>query len=325
VKYTVILIFAILLLSSCVMEKEIPRSLTGPYLGQQTPPDSAELFAPGIISTQMYTRDITFTPDGKEIYFCVSALGYNLIYTTREVDGVWTEPEVATFITDEKYMFYEPHISADGMTLFFLSDMPAQEGEPATQDIWAVDRSGDGWGKPYNLGLPINTEAAEFYPSTTVDGTLYFTRAAKGSRIHHIYRSRKIEGKYQEPEKLGAEVNCGTNRYNAFIDPHERFIIVPAVGMEDSRGGTDYYISFRSENDEWSDPVNMGDRVTSRDAREYSTSLSPDGKYLFFMSAKVEGETSSDYKKLLEAFQSPLNGNSNIWWIKSDFIWTLKK
>lgn len=323
----VILLFSCL--AACVMEKAELESgsfpqLTGPYLGQSLPADSAVIFAPGIISTPLYTRDITFTPDGQEIYFCISALGYNLIHTTKQIDGAWTEPEVASFINDDGYTYYEPQITPDGKTLFFLSNMPVKEGEKATQDIWAVERQGDDWGEPYNLGAPVNTESAEFYPSSTYDGTLYFTRAEKGSRIHNIYRSRKIGGQYQEAEKLGPHVNCGANRYNAFIDPQERFIIVPVVGMEDSRGGTDYYISFRDSSDTWSNPVNMGDQINSENNQEYSASLSPDGSYLFFMSGKVPEPVSPNYKSLLDAYQSLWNGNSNIYWIKSDFIWDLK-
>ena len=323
------IILAFICFTACVMEKTDQETsgfpqLTGPYLGQAQPADSAEIFAPGIVSTALYTRDITFTPDGQEIYFCISALGYNLIYMTRQREGVWTEPEPASFITDEAAFYYEPHIAPDGKTLFFLSNMTGEAGVKATQDIWAVNRQGDDWGEPYNLGPPVNTDGEEFYPSTTLDGTLYFTRAEKGSRIHNIYRSRKVGGSYQEAEKLGPEVNCGSNRYNAFVDPQERFIIVPALGMKDSHGGTDYYISFRDSSDSWSDPVNMGVQINSDNNHEYSASLSPDGAYLFFMSGKVLNPVSSNYTDLVVAFQGLWNGNSNIYWVQSDFIWGLK-
>ena len=43
--------------------------LTGEYLGQKPPGATAELFAPGIVGTGMYTRDVAITPDGTEIYY----------------------------------------------------------------------------------------------------------------------------------------------------------------------------------------------------------------------------------------------------------------
>ena len=299
-------------------------------LGQTLPGDDPEIFAPGLISTEMYTRDITMMPDGNEIYFCVSVLGYNLIFYTKQINGVWTEPDLAPFITDFEKMYYEPHITNDGKHLLFLSNMSVYETELATQDIWAVDRQDDIWGVPYNLGAPINTDGSEYFPSTTRDGTLYFTRAEKGNRIHYIYRSKLIDGKYLEPERLSENVNCGTNRYNAFIDPDERFIIIPTVGMEDGQGGTDYYIVFRDEQDNWSQPVNMGVKVNQVRGAEWSPYVSPDGKYFFFMSDRtnkldtLEGK-SLTYSNLRDKFKKPGNGNSSIYWMKSDFLFELHK
>jgi len=265
------------------------------------------------------------TPDGNEIYFCISAFRYNLIFYTKQVNGKWIEPEPAPFIIDFKYMFYEPHITPDGKKLMFLSDMPKEEGGEENEDIWVVDRIDNGWSKPYNLGAPVNSDGSEFYPSTTRDGTLYFTRAEKGSRINNIYRSKLVSGKYQKPELLGPNVNCGTNRYNAFINPDERFIIVPAVGMEDSFGGTDYYIVFRNENDQWSKPINLGKKINSVRGAEWSPYVSPDGKYFFFMSSKTASFTEKpSYMKFKEMYNKPQNGNSDIYWVKADFLFDLK-
>ena len=83
-KIFLIFVVIIILLFSCIKNSSQAQysfpELSGPYLGQKPPGDTPELFAPGIISTAMYTRDITIMPDGKEIYFCISAFRYNLIF-----------------------------------------------------------------------------------------------------------------------------------------------------------------------------------------------------------------------------------------------------
>ena len=308
---------------------DISSQLSGPYMGQPLAGAEATLFAPNIISSHMYTRDITMTPAMDEIYFCVSTLGYNLIFYSRIENGVWTQPEIAPFIEDLQYFYYEPHITPDGQHLLFLCDKPLAEGQPRNENIWVVDRENDGWGIPYNLGEPVCTEQAEFFPSTTRSGTLYFTRQEKDSRINHIYRARLVEGKYTEPERLGPQVNCGTNRFNAFVDPDEGYIIVPAVGMADSRGGTDYYIVFRNADDSWQEPVNMGDQVNSAGGREFSPYISPDGKYFFFMAVRTPQTDNLtvekiNYQQLLEWSKQPQNGNSDIYWISADFIEKLR-
>jgi dipeptidyl aminopeptidase/acylaminoacyl peptidase len=325
-----ILILTIIITIGCARQEEnrFPP-LSGPYLGQVPPDEEPELFAPGIVSTAMFTRDLSITPDGNEIYFCVSAFGYNLIFYTKQVNGVWTEPEAAPFIRDYQYMFYEPHITPDGKKMLFLSNMPREEGAAENEDIWAVDREGDGWGKPYNPGAPVNSEDEEYFPSVTRDGTIYFTRQSKGDPTGYIYRSRLVNGQYAEAEKLGPEVNIGSNRFNAFVAPDESYIIVPALGMEDSRGSTDYYVIFRDENDNWSRPVNLGDKINTKSGQEYSASVSPDGKYFFFMSSHTNPVLESlsgklPLKFLKDAYNQPENGNADIYWVDAGFLQKLK-
>ena len=317
---------------SCVTEKktssEFPQ-LTGPYFGQTPPVGEPEVFAPGVLSTNLYTRDMAISPEGDEIFFSISAMGLNLIFYSKQENGKWTEPLVAPFISDFEYMFYEPHITSDGKRLLFLCNKPRVPNSKPNEDIWAVDKIDGKWSTPYNIGTPVNSEDAEFFPSVTNEGTMYFTRNKQGDPISYIYRSKLENGKYQEPVKLGLEVNCGSNRYNAFINPNESFIIVPAVGMDDSFGGTDYYIVFRDENDQWSKPINMGEKINTKRSGEYSPYISPDGEYFFFMSTRINPnvdhfKTNPFITNLVNIFKQPQNGNSDIFWVYTKFIEELR-
>ena len=86
--------------------------LRGPYLGQEPPGLEPRLFAPGIVSTGLATRDVAMTPDGIELYFGVTLGGQSMIMVTRQVDGIWTEPVVAPF--SGRHNDLEPAISPDG-------------------------------------------------------------------------------------------------------------------------------------------------------------------------------------------------------------------
>ena len=307
-------------------------NLRGPYLGQEPPGGTPQLFAPGIVSTGMFTRDIAMTPSGDEIYFCVAVGNYTVttILFTRQLDGRWTTPEVMPYMDRPGSMSLEPCISPDGMSFFFFSDRPdsaAGESE-GDEDIWVMLRQGDTWGRPKNLGPPVNTDDPEFFPSVTREGTLYFTRRKEGSRVEKIYRSRLVNGHYAEPEELPERVNCGTTRFNAFIDPDERYIIVPAVGREDSHGGVDYYIVFRDSADHWSEPVNLGPLVNTEGSQEYSPFVSRDGRYLFFMSARRPTPDRMParltYRTLTELRDSPENGLPSIYWMDAAFLEELR-
>jgi len=305
--------------------------LTGDYLGQTPPGSEAQLFAPGIISTGLFERDFAMTPDGNELYFCIALGRYNytaIMYTKRE-SGRWSEPKALPFASDPDYLDFEPHVSPDGQKLLFLSTRPDPErGEPAgDQDIWAADRVGDWWGEPYNLGLPVCSDAPEYFPSVTNDGTIYFTREGEGRRSE-IYRARLVDGSYQEAERLGENVNFFPSQYNSFIAADESYLITCAFGGSNSRGADDYYIIFRNDDDTWSEPVNMGDAVNSKGS-EQSPFVTRDGKYFIFSSSQMKlPDSFATSEKTLGFFEkiynSPENGNFDIYWIDASFIEELR-
>jgi hypothetical protein len=281
------------------------------------------------VSTGLFTRDVAISPDGKEIYFCV-AIGnytYSTILFTREVNGRWTEPEIVPFSGGPGVMDFEPAFAPGGNRLYFLSNRPDGDEAAGDQDIWYVDRTPEGWGQPVNPGPPVNTDGGEFFPSLTGDGTLFFTRNEKGSNLNRIFRSRWVDGEFQEPELLPEQVNCGSNRFNAFVSPDESYMIVPATGMQDAFDGVDYYIVFRYMDDRWSEPVNLGAAVNRDNARGWSPYVSPDGKYFFFMATRTRemDQTEWNYRGLLELNRSPNNGNADIYWMDAGFLRDLKE
>lgn len=332
---THLFIIVLSILSSIVYgqnETTVFLNLSGDYLGQKPPTDSAIVFAPNIISDGSVNRDVTISNDGKEMFFGLSSIGFQFatIISTKKVNGMWTKPEVVSFAKDPRYHYLEPMLSSDGTKLFFISDMPKDGGiEPSDDDIWVVDRKNDGWGTPYNLGSPVNTDGDEFFPSIAKNGNIYFTRQKKGERESFIYKSQIVNGKYQLPQKLPSQINCGRDRFNATVSPDETFIIIPTVGMKDGYGGVDYYITFKDKNDKWSEPINMGPKINSVRGREWSLYLTPDLKYIFFMTSRRlelnthKEELSVDFFNKLS--NSPANGNSDIYWISASILKDLKE
>jgi len=302
--------------------------LTGPYLGQTPPGDEPVLFAPGIVSDGFNNRDVAMMPDGSELYYAVNIRGFDLstIMAVYQVDGKWSKPEVPAFATDKSMKFLEPTISPDGSKFFFVS---VKRGDEKNMDIWVMDREGTAWGEPKMLGDTINTAVSETFPSITNDGTLYFSRASDDPQVEHIYRSRLVDGQYTKAEKLPDNVNCGKTQFNPFVAPDESYVIVSVWGRDDSLGSIDYYIVYRNENDEWSEPVNMGSKINTPGVHEYSSFISRDGKYLFFMSTRTPDDTDLENnaysaEDLNRIHNSPENGNSDIYWIDAGIIEELR-
>ena len=317
-----------------------PSVLSGDYLGQKPPGPTPELFAPGVVSTGLYERDVAMTPDGNEFYFGLISAGDIAIVTTKRAGGVWSRPQIAPFCDNPEVFDLEPHIAPDGRRFLFLSTRPGEGQELkkgwANQDIWAMDRTPDGWGPPYNLGAPVNTDAPEFFPSTTRDGTLYFTRdvSENGRSRSLILRSRAVQATdsggagYAEPEILPPAVNPGDQQFNAFVDPDERYLIVCMAGREQNIGAYDYYVCFRGKDDAWSGPVNMGELVNTPGNNVASPYVSPDGRYFFFASNRRPPSVSTGARRSYESLQraaiEPQNGNADIYWVDASFIESLR-
>jgi hypothetical protein len=328
-KTFLLVIVACLVLVSCSVQDAKPL-LRGDYLGQALPDTTARLFAPGIVSDGLDNRDIAMLPDGSEIYYTSSYGPYqnSTIMVVRRQRDVWSTPEVAPFATSGSYPYYEPWMMPDGSALFFVTTQPLPS-DPSRSDsnIWHMRRTNDGWGTPEPLPDLINTTFDEYYPSLTTDGTLYYTGVDPQTKREIIMRSRLIDGQYTTPEMLPPQVNCGRARFNAAIAADESFIIIPAIGVEPTLGGCDYYVSFRSADDSWSDPVNIGAPVSSEDRREWAASFSPDGRFLFFMSSRTDDASppaTRSHQAMLQAFNQPLNGNADIWWVSTDVIHRLR-
>jgi len=120
----------------------------------------------------------SFTRDYLEMYFtsCKAVRRRNngcQIYHARRSGGGWVRPEVLNLAPDTLVAAH-PAISPDGLTLYFVSDMPGGIGG---KDIWKVTRDGENapWGDPLNLGPDINTEGDEVFPYVHHDGSLYFS------------------------------------------------------------------------------------------------------------------------------------------------------
>jgi WD40-like Beta Propeller Repeat len=236
-------------------------------------------------------------------------------------------PAVFEYCTDPAYKYVEPHISPDGTKLYFISNMPEGSSSQGNEDIWVCTKTDGRWSEPRNLGAPVNTTSKEFFPSVTHDGTIYYTHLDTVANEEFIYRSGIVDDAYQVPEKLGPNVNIGRARYNAFVAADESYIIVPAYGMPDSFGATDYYISVRDSLDNWSQPMNMGPAINTSFPGEWSASVSTDGKYLFLMSDRMGSASLGKLNaEALQGFHiSPQNGNPDIYWISTTVIEVLRE
>jgi Tol biopolymer transport system component len=279
------------------------------------------LFGEGVISTGDDESHPAFTPDGETLYFLKNTPIFNhwTVVTSQYSDGKWNTPEVAPF--SGQYSDADPFITSDGKKLFFISTRPVDGKPKQDTDIWMMEKTSSGWGEPQHL--PVNSDASEWFPTLTNDGTLYFGSDRQGGRGRtDIWRSTLVDGKYGEPENLGDSINSPTSEVEPYISPDERFMILAAAGRTDSRGAFDLYVSYNS-NGVWTKPENLGDTINSG-GWDFSTKISPDGKYFFFTSNRGFADTPLEkrltYDELISRLRSPHNGLRDIYQIDIDVL-----
>ena len=248
------------------------------YIGQKPPGEKPERFAPSVLSAIPFLGSLAFSPRGDECFFTVDDSVYSTqgLWLTRYANGAWTPPEPAPFAAGF-VKSGEPFFTASGKRLYFT----AQAKDSRTRmDFWSVDRSGRGWGTPTRLPAPINSEANEFHFCGTRDGTTFFLSNRSGAP--QVYRARQARNRPPQVELVPAPVlSVGTYEGDPCVAPDGRFMVFYS-GRAGGFGAVDLYASFPDGKGEWTQPVNLGADFNT-DADEYGATLSPDGKYLFFV------------------------------------------
>lgn len=292
----------------------------------QVPSNNPSQFAPGIVSTGMYERDFTITPNGNEFYYSLFQGDWNTIMMVKKENGIWQEPVVAPFSRDTSFFFAEPALSIDGNKIFFLSTKPRsnETAKPgwANQNIWFAERQVDGsWGESKPLPENINI-LEEFYPSLTKDGTLYFCRTDPNSKESKIFRSKFVNGEYQDPIILPSPINAKGTIFNACIAPDDSYLIGCVAGRDSTNmQKATYMLFFHNSDDTWINGIDIVKELKLPCPNAISISVSSDGKFLFFASTSKTirfKDVLPDWKLSSIAKRRLLsgNGNSDIYWIR---------
>ena len=99
---TIIIVSLTILTFSLAQKNTIDESdfpvLEGLYLGQNPPGMTPEIFAPGIVSTDVSEGCVSFTHDNTLFLFARSGKGILLM---QKVNGRWTAPKLAPFSVGE--------------------------------------------------------------------------------------------------------------------------------------------------------------------------------------------------------------------------------
>jgi hypothetical protein len=269
--------------------------LAGPYMGQRAPGMTPEKFLGDVLDHNFCS---VFSPDGDEFYFTHYDPDTNAcsIEFMTMADGVWSEPEVASFSSD--FTDNDIAMSADGNRVIFRSNrpLPGQTTDEQRDSLflWTSVRTDTGWTDAESVAFDGRTDIPGGYPSLTHDGTLYFTtKGLEDPGPKDIHRAKFTDGAFAAPENLGDTANSPYGEGDLFVSPDGSLLIVSCYDHPENIGGEslDLWVSFREADNSWTAPANLGPPINTAYGENCPT-VSPDGKFLFFN--RYTGEEGND-------------------------------
>lgn len=160
----------------------------------------------------IYARNTLIEGKLKDINDPSNKLG---LFSAELVNGKWQHIKAFPYNNIE-YSLGTPGLSADGLRLFFASDMPGGYGGT---DIYYSDFKNNEWQKPVNLGPAINTGHNESYPFSCISGRLFYASDKPGGLGgKDIYYTWLLDESWAEPTHLDKEINSSFDDYGIVTD-----------------------------------------------------------------------------------------------------------
>ncbi|MCC5931069.1 MAG: OmpA family protein [Cyclobacteriaceae bacterium] len=173
------------------------------------------------INSQFNEGTCTISADGRTLIFttCEGRKGYGScdLYLSVKDGDEWSVPVNLGPQINSRYWESQPSLSADGRTLYFVSDRPGGQGK---RDLWMSElNESDQWKPARNLGPEINTPEDEVSPYIHVNGfTLFFaSKGHPGMGGFDLYSAERKNTGWSKPVNLGYPINTHDDQVSLFV------------------------------------------------------------------------------------------------------------
>ena len=185
------------------------------------------------INTDYHEPSACYSPDGRTMYFVSEkpgGFGKHDIYVSQlDEKGRWGKPENIGSAVNTKYDEDGVFMHPDGKTLYFGSQgHESMGGFDVFKTVY--DESTQTWGKPINIGYPVNTS----------DDDVFFVLSASGK--HGYYTSVNLNGGLRDlymitflgPEKP-LVLNNEDNLIASVTAPIEEVVVAPTIEVKEAQ------------------------------------------------------------------------------------------
>jgi outer membrane protein OmpA-like peptidoglycan-associated protein len=236
----------------------------------------------------------------KFVYYTVLILLSIQVMYAQSIDLRFTsQPENLGQNVNTGYSDFNPIVTPNGKTIYFIRrDFPRNIGG-ASDDIWYTRYENGQWSVAQNMGGPLNNAGVNAVSSISPDGNTmllmsvynYFD-GSMSSGVSISYRDKKG---WTFPKKQEIKDWLNLNKHvDYYLTNDEQVMIVSAERKKkENFGGLDLYVCKKLGDHSWSTPINMGTTINTA-GEDFGAFLASDGKTLFFASDGHGGLGSAD-------------------------------
>jgi outer membrane protein OmpA-like peptidoglycan-associated protein len=218
-----------------------------------------------------------------------------------------------------RYNDFAPTITADGATMFFVSDRPGGLG---LEDFWkATNPLSDDttWSVPKDE-VKINSAFADGAASIAADGQTIYFATNRNTTVNgdvNIWQATLDGENWTNVKEVGPPINTTAWESQPSISPDQKKLFFASnragkVGGE-SKENVDIFVSHQLPDGRWSEPVNLGTKINTG-KYDGSPFMAADGTTLYFASAGHGGFGGLDF------FQSEWKGPSDTDWTEPEHL-----
>ncbi|MBV8036494.1 MAG: PD40 domain-containing protein [Pelomonas sp.] len=207
------------------------------------------------------------------------------IYVQRRVDGQWQRVQALPF-GDPRWRDSDPHLSADGRVLTFVSSRPAADGrEHADLDLYESRWLDGHWGPPRRLPEAWQSPGHELGPERYGETVYLASSRPGGPGALSVYRVRDGDA---TPQPLPAPINDGGQNSDFTLSPDGRYALWWSDRAGAEGGGGDLYLAERLG--EGYGPALRLPAPVNGPGFEFTPSVSADGRWLYFASTRGDAQ-----------------------------------
>lgn len=279
--------------------------------------DVAENFLENPRNYEMVNLGTTINSDAPEYSPIISLDGQALYYTSRRLredesnEGIvepkdnmyledvyvsykkngkeWQKPELMEFCLPETNEATVA-VSTDERFIYVYKD------DAGNGDIFYSEFEDSRFKKVQPLKTKgVNTDAWEPHLTVSPDGRVKFFSSDRegGFGGRDIYRIIKLpNGEWSQPQNLGPKINTKYDEDSPFISVDNKTLYYSHNGQM-SMGGFDVFVTVLGDENEWSDPINLGSPLNSMGDDIYYTTTA-DGLTGYLSSYRGEGYGEKD-------------------------------